>query len=89
MEQIEAAKIETEPDNRATYAKGAHRRCANTRARKSEPTDLEDDPPFGPDPLSLNRIPVDQQGSPKDSAQRNFADADSRIMKDKVGFTQG
>src|SRR5262249_6716164 len=40
-------------------------------------------------PLPLHQIPTDQTGTPKDSAQRNFTDAQSRIMKDKGGFTQG
>ena len=58
---------------------------------QSEPTDPDDDPPppIGPGPLPKNRIPADKQGTPKDSAQRNFTDADSRIMKDKGGFVQG
>jgi transposase len=55
------------------------------------PPDPDDDPPPPPrpGPLPGNRIPVDKDGTPKDSAQRNFTDPDSRIMKDKGGFTQG
>lgn len=32
---------------------------------------------------------MDKKGEVKDSAQRNFTDADSRIQKDKSGFVQG
>lgn len=55
------------------------------------PTDPDDDPPtpIGPGPLPLNHIPADKTGTPKDSAQRNFTDAQSRIMKDKGGLTPG
>lgn len=55
------------------------------------PSDPDDDPPppLGPGPLPTHRIPVDKQGTPKDSAQRNFTDPDSRILKDKGGFVQG
>jgi transposase len=55
------------------------------------PPDPEDDPPSPPtpSPLPVHQIPVDKKGEVKDSAQRNFTDADSRIQKDKSGFVQG
>lgn len=55
------------------------------------PPDPDDDPPSLPThgPLPVHQIPVDKNGAVKDSAQRNFTDADSRIQKDKSGFVQG
>ena len=57
----------------------------------TEPTEPEDDPPSprGPGPLPTHRLAVDKQGALKDSAQRNFTDANSRILKDSSGFVQG
>lgn len=49
----------------------------------------EDPPPSGPGPLPTHRIPVDNNGTPKDTAQRNFTDSDSRILKEGSGFLQG
>lgn len=58
-----------------------------------EPTEPEpeDEPPVppSPGPLPRHRIPVDKQDTPKDTAQRNFTDSDSRILKDQGGFVQG
>lgn len=57
-----------------------------------EPTEPDDEPPPpspGPGPLPKHRIPVDKDGVPKGSAQRNFTDPDSRILKDKGSFVQG
>jgi hypothetical protein len=39
--------------------------------------------------LPRHRIPADRHGTPKDSAQRNFTDADSRIMKSQGAYIQG
>ena len=58
-------------------------------AKETTQTDDEPPPPSGPGPLPTHRIPVDKQGTPKGSAQRNFTDADSRIMKNNSGFLQG
>ena len=59
--------------------------------KKKESSDSDDDPkpPLTPAELPKNRIPVDKTGTPKSTAQRNFTDADSRIMRDKGAFVQG
>ena len=72
--------------------------ASNLRHDKKESPDSDDDsdsdsddeprPPLQPGELPTNRIPVDKHGTPKDSAQRNFTDADSRIMIDKGAFVQ-
>ncbi len=56
-----------------------------------ESREPEDDPPppLTPGPLPHHRVPADRHGTPKDSAQRNFTDADSRIMKAHGAFIQG
>ena len=51
--------------------------------------DSDDDPPPGPTPLPSHQIPTKADGAPTDKAQRNFTDADSRIMKTGDGFIQG
>lgn len=57
---------------------------------QEDSSDSEDDPkpPLCPGELPKNRIPVDKQGIPKGTAQRNFTDCDSRIMVDKGAFVQ-
>ena len=57
---------------------------------KKESDDSDDDrkPPLTRGELPRNRIPVDQRGTPKGTAQRNFTDAQSRIMVDKGAFVQ-
>ena len=51
--------------------------------------DHDDDSPPGPTPLPSHQIPTKADGTPTDKAQRNFTDADSRIMKTEDGFVQG
>lgn len=51
-------------------------------------SDDDEDPP-GSTPLPSHQIPADSDGTPKPKAQRNFTDADSRIMKTGDGFIQG
>ena len=43
----------------------------------------------GPASLPSHRIPADAKGTPAPKAQRNFTDAESRIMKTGDGFVQG
>src|SRR5204863_4322070 len=38
--------------------------------------------------LPTHQVPTQKDGSPTDKAQRNFTDADSRIMKSGDGFVQ-
>ncbi len=57
----------------------------------------DDDPPLPPGmttrtvpkPMPEHQIPVGKDGTPTAKAQRNFTDADSRIMKTGDGFIQG
>lgn len=51
--------------------------------------DSDDDSPPAPTPLPSHQIPTKADGTPTDKAQRNFTDADSRIMKTGDGFVQG
>lgn len=61
--------------------------------RKQAQDDDEDDAPpsVGAEapPLPEHQIPTSADGTPTPKAQRNFTDADSRIMKTGDGFVQG
>lgn len=69
---------------------------AATRAAKSEaqaaeldPPDDDDDPPSpGTGDLPKHRVPTDPDGVPEPQAQRNFTDADSRIMVTNGTYVQ-
>lgn len=69
----------------------------NIRAAKQvgDPPDGQDPPPPGaptptvPEPMPEHQVPVGKDGVPTAKAQRNFTDADSRIMKTGDGFIQG
>lgn len=67
----------------------------NIRAAKQtqDPPDDDEPPPPAaaviPEPMPEHQIPVTAQGLPTAKAQRNFTDADSRIMKTGDGFLQG
>lgn len=60
---------------------------------RSEPDETESPPPFppsiAPESMPCHQIPVDKEGIPTPKAQRNFTDAESRIMKSGDGFIQG
>ena len=64
--------------------------ASDLRRDKQESPDSDDEPrpPLQPGELPMNQIPVDKHGTPKDAAQRNFTDSDSRIMVDKGAFVQ-
>jgi transposase len=74
------------------------RRLATTLASKaekeakklSEDQDDDDDDANGggASQLSLHRVPTTRDGKPKDTAQRNFTDAESRIMHRNGAFLQ-
>lgn len=69
----------------------------NLRAAKQAASRWDDDdlPPPGPpsrtvpEPMPEHQVPVGKDGAPVAKAQRNFTDADSRIMKTGDGFIQG
>jgi transposase len=72
------------------------RTAAKTLAKKSDaaaekisPRDDDDNDKGSPSgQLSLHRVPTTPAGKPKDKAQRNFTDADSRIMIRNAVFMQ-
>ncbi|MGH8704192.1 MAG: IS1182 family transposase [Burkholderiales bacterium] len=76
----------------------AERKRAATRATQSEekaqkldPHD-EDDPPSASGTaadLPHHRVPTTPEGTPAPTAQRNFTDPESRIMKNNNGYLQG
>jgi transposase len=66
--------------------------AAEQREAAKESSSNDDDdapPPSGPAPLPSHKIPTTSDGTPTPKAQRNFTDADSRIMKTGDGFIQG
>ena len=65
----------------------------NVRAARTH-DDSDDEPPApaassSPEPMPQHQVPINKDGTPTDKAQRNFTDADSRIMKTNAGFEQG
>jgi transposase len=60
------------------------------RQQKVAERDRDDDdpPPPGTGPLPSHQVPRDQAGKPTPKAQRNFTDADSRIMKAGGDYVQ-
>ena len=80
------AKIEAE-------AEAALVEMNNVRAASQN--DGSDDEPPPPPPVSTpeelprHQVPTRKDGMPTDKAQRNFTDAESRIMKTNGGFEQG
>lgn len=62
------------------------------RATAQERSDDDDAPPPpapSPEPMPSHQIPTGKDGAPTAKAQRNFTDAQSRIMKTGEGFVQG
>ena len=65
----------------------------NVRAARKD-DDSDDEPPSpsvpsAPEPMPRHQVPTNKDGTPTHKAQRNFTDADSRIMKTNAGFEQG
>lgn len=65
----------------------------NVRAARPD-GDSDDEPPVppapcAPEPMPQHQVPTNKDGTPTNKAQRNFTDADSRIMKTNAGFEQG
>jgi transposase len=62
-------------------------------AHAEEDRSDDDEPPApttgSPEPMPTHQVPVDAEGTPTPKAQRNFTDADSRIMKSGDGYVQG
>jgi hypothetical protein len=84
-----AAQAETPAARRcAGAAKQAQEAAERDRARV---TDDDDEPPPAGTGAAFpeHRVPSDADGNPKPTAQRNFTDADSRIMKKGSDYIQG
>ena len=72
-----------------TLAKNAEKEAEKLAPRKDEDDDDDDDDAGGGGAqLSLQRVLVTPDGKPKDKAQRNFTDGDSRIMHRNGVFMQ-
>jgi len=63
---------------------------AEKKAQKISPRKDDDDDPgaSGATQLSLHRVPTTRTGKPRDVAQRNFTDGDSRIMLRNGAYLQ-
>lgn len=85
-EQALAAATE-EGEVEAVVAEMCHVRAARAAAERDDEDDNE--PPAAPGPLPSHQVPTQKDGTPAAKAQRNFTDADSRIMKTGDGFVQG
>jgi transposase len=70
----------------ATLASNADKQANELSRRKDD--DDDDLSGGGATQLPLHRVPATRQGKPKDKAQRNFTDADSRIMVRNGVFLQ-
>jgi transposase len=68
----------------------ARAKSSEERAKELDPRDDDDDGGGGGGgaQLALNHVPVTREGKPKDNAQRNFTDGDSRIMVRNGVFVQ-
>jgi transposase len=82
-----AAELRTKSDDPRVASRERHAAAtlaakAEKKAAKLAPQDDDDDDDDDGSAvqLSLHRVPVTPKGKPKDKAQRNFTDADSRIM---------
>jgi len=68
-------------------AEAREQKQAKEQREQEAPGDSDPEGP-GPTPLPTHQVPTDKEGTPKDKAQRNFTDGDSRIMKMSDGFVQ-
>ncbi len=79
LARIRALKAELEAEAKEQHAERA---AARDDDDAPPPTSTTSD-------LPAHQIPTDNQGAPTPKAQRNFTDAESRIMKTGDGFVQG
>lgn len=66
----------------------ARAKRSEEQAKELDPRDDDDDDDTGSPQLKLHSVPVTPDGKPKDKAQRNFTDGDSRIMMRNGVFVQ-
>jgi IS5 family transposase len=81
LARIRAAKEELESEARQQQEEARKQKDA------AEQKDDDSDPP--PPEFPHHRVPREQDGTPTPKAQRNFTDAESRIMKTGDGYVQG
>ena len=90
QQQAEAARIAAMAEAQAEAARVETNNVEAARASDGTRSDGEPPPPApSPEPLPTHQVPTGKDGAPTDRAQRNFTDADSRIMKTGDGFVQG
>ena len=83
-ERNAADETRDEAARRRSATLAGKRRAAIAALEAGEPAaeqdDESDDDDPGPDAMPSNQVPHNPDGTPKDNAQRNFTDPDSRIM---------
>jgi transposase len=88
--QAEALRGKADDPTVASRERAAATTLAEKRDTQADDLDSGDDPPpAGDGDLPRHRVPTTKEGTPTPKAQRNFTDADSRIMKHDGGFVQG
>jgi len=77
-----------DPSERKRAATVADKKEAQAKEMRGD--DNDDPPPFiTPDGLPMHQPKATKDGTPRDKAQRNFTDPDSRIMESGGSFEQG
>jgi hypothetical protein len=87
--QAEAARVAATEAARAEAARVEQKNVEAAQAKGEDQRSNGDKRVAKPEPMPMHQIPTGKDGSPTDKAQRNFTDADSRIMKTGDGFIQG
>lgn len=88
--QAEAARVAATEDAQVDATVAEMKNIEAAHASVEERHDDEPPPsPPSPGALPSHQVPTDKRGAPTPKAQRNFTDADSRIMKTSQGFVQG
>lgn len=87
--QAEAAREAATEEARAEAARVEQKNVEAAQAKGEDQRSNEDKRAAKPEPMPMHQIPTGKDGTPTDKAQRNFTDADSRIMKTGDGFIQG
>lgn len=73
-----------------TDAVELRRKASRVKRYRKEAAELaEEEPRPEPEEMPKHRIPTTTKGLPKDAAQRNFTDSESRIMKRNGDYLQG
>jgi transposase len=91
-DQARARQIEAQEDHQVEVA--IAEMASIEAAHHTKDRGSDDEPPMSPasatpEALPLHQVPTGKSGDPDPKAQRNFTDADSRIMKAGDGYLQG